>query len=488
MTISKKLFQRSLFIIAFFAFFNFTVKAQGQNAAFPLSVSENDRYLVDKSGDTFIWIGDTAWELFHRLNRDEAEFYLENRKAKGFTIIQAVILAELDGLRTPNPYGDIPFIDMDPTQPNDAYFQHVDHIVSKADSLGLIMGLLPTWGDKLPSENPGAGPIIFNPDNAYQYGLFLGQRYKDDPVVWILGGDRAIQNQEVFETWNQMARGIEEGSDRTQLITYHPRGTTHSAWWFHNEEWLDFNMYQSGHVSMNPVYEYAEYNYTLRPTKPFVEGEPAYEQIPIRFWEYMDFSQPGRQRVPDGVLGEDGTISNLDHFSEGFISDYDVRVHAYWNFLSGAAGYTYGNNAIWQMYSEDQEIAIPTLNTWREAMEAPGAFQVGLLGSLLKERPLKKLRPDQSMIYGENREGDNYITAASATDGSYGYVYLAKGQDVNLVLDQFSSEKVNLTWFNPEDGTTIDAGEALRKTILCLTPPIKESGDPDWLLILDAID
>ena len=38
----------------------------------------------------------------------------------------------------------------------------------------------------------------------------------------------------------------------------------------------------------------------------------------------------------------------------GRLDDTDVRVSAYWSLTSGAAGYTYGSNDIWQMYSERQ--------------------------------------------------------------------------------------------------------------------------------------
>jgi hypothetical protein len=72
-----------------------------------LSVSENGRFLQRADGTPFFYMGDTAWELFHRLNREEAEFYLRNRARKGFTVIQAVVLAEADGLDVANPYGEL---------------------------------------------------------------------------------------------------------------------------------------------------------------------------------------------------------------------------------------------------------------------------------------------------------------------------------------------------------------------------------------------
>jgi len=70
--------------------------------------------------------------LFHRLDKDETEKYHENRRAKGFTVIQAVILAELDGLNFPNTEGNRPLIDNDPPKSNEAYFSHVDWVIKKA--------------------------------------------------------------------------------------------------------------------------------------------------------------------------------------------------------------------------------------------------------------------------------------------------------------------------------------------------------------------
>src|SRR4051794_8976666 len=128
--------------------------AQGPRRLTQLKVGESGRYLVTADGKPFFYLGDTAWELFHRLNREEATRYLENRARKGFTVIQAVALAELDGLNDVNPYGFRPLIDNDPLHPDvkegpdNDYWDHVDFIVEKANSLGLYIGFLPTWGDK----------------------------------------------------------------------------------------------------------------------------------------------------------------------------------------------------------------------------------------------------------------------------------------------------------------------------------------------------
>ena len=73
-----------------------------------LKATENGHYLQFEDGTPFFWLGDTSWELFHRLNLNEIEHYLDNRSKKGFNVVQAVVLAELDGLRTPNQYGELP--------------------------------------------------------------------------------------------------------------------------------------------------------------------------------------------------------------------------------------------------------------------------------------------------------------------------------------------------------------------------------------------
>src|SRR5437868_393668 len=97
------------------------------SAALPqLKVSDNKRFLVTAEGKPFFYLGDTAWELFHRLSREDADTYLKDRAARKFTVIQAVAIAEFDGLTAPNAYGHRPLADNDPTKPNEDYFKHVD--------------------------------------------------------------------------------------------------------------------------------------------------------------------------------------------------------------------------------------------------------------------------------------------------------------------------------------------------------------------------
>ena len=156
-----------------------------------LKVADDHRTLITADGKPWVYLGDTAWELFHRLNREDADAYLTDRASKGFNVIQAVALAEFGGLVEPNAYGHLPLENNDPTKPLEPYFQHVDYIVDKAASLGMRVGFLPTWGDKV-NRKWGEGPEIFTPVNARILGEWLGRRYKDKPIIWIVGGDRPV--------------------------------------------------------------------------------------------------------------------------------------------------------------------------------------------------------------------------------------------------------------------------------------------------------
>ena len=181
----------------------------GAAAAAPLprlKVSENKRFLVTEDNKPFFWLGDTAWELFHRLTREEAERYLKNRAEKRFTVVQAVALAEFDGLTAPNAYGHLPLRNNDPAQPVEEYFAHVDWVIARANALGLYVGLLPSWGDKW-NRKWGAGPEVFTPANARTYGEWLGRRYRNADIIWILGGDRPIETEAHRAIIRAMAAG-----------------------------------------------------------------------------------------------------------------------------------------------------------------------------------------------------------------------------------------------------------------------------------------
>ena len=357
--------------------------ARGQ--ALPLlKISEDRRYLVTEDNQPFFWLGDTAWELIHRLDKSEIDRYLQDRAEKGFTLIQTVILAELDGLNTPNAYGETPLINNDPEKLNEAYFELVDYLVAKAGQMGMYVGLLPTWGDKF-NKKWGTGPEIFTPENAEKYGELLAKRYRDHSnLVWILGGDRAMENDNHYQIIRSMAKGI-RSFDEDHLITFHPVGAKKATDFFSEDDWLDMDMFQSGHSRMAKDYQFVLEARASNRIKPVINGEARYENIPDRFWE------------------------DKHH---GWLDDADVRVAGYWSMLSGAAGYTYGCNDVWQMYASNRAPIINARTGWQAALDLPGASHMGYMKKLFEALPWQQLRLDQSLILGENPENESYMLAS----------------------------------------------------------------------------
>ncbi len=441
-----------------------TVAADCGQGASPsmLKVSDNRRFLVTEDGKPFFYLADTAWELFHRLSREEADYYLKNRADKGFTVIQAVVLAELDGLNTPNANGDQPLIDNDPAKPDERYFEHVDWIVNRAASLGLYVGMLPTWGDKW-NRQRGAGPEIFTADNAAAYGEYLGRRYQDKPIIWILGGDRSIENDAHLETIRAMARGLKKGDGGRHLMTFHPRGGMGSSKWFQHDNWLDFNMRQNGHVAeYTERYLATREDYDRPSTKPVIDGEPIYEDHPISF-------------KPDTL---------------GHSIAADVRRPLYWDLFSGACGHTYGHHSVWQMWTPGRTPINKPLMPWKEALDQPGAAQMQFGRRLLESRPYLTRIPDDSIIVPAEVStsvpgaGRYRFAATRDSHGRYAFVYVPAGRQFSVRMDKVSGEMVTAWWFDPRTGEATKIGEYSNQGVRSFQPPsLGES--LDWILVLD---
>lgn len=447
--------QRPLLLVVFLSFCVSPAQAQLPR----LRVSDNGHFLVTEDGDPFFYLGDTAWELFHRLNREDVDLYLEHRAAQGFSVVQAVVLAEFDGLTQPNAYGDTPLLDNDPVRPNEAYFEHVDYIVHKAGSLGIYIGMLPTWGDKF-NKKWGTGPEIFTPENARIYGEYLGQRFRDDPIIWILGGDRIPEDEEDFAIIRAMAEGLQQGDEGSHLMTYHPQGGHSSSEFFHDDAWLDFNMFQSGHGQYdNPNYRTTLRVYQMQPAKPVLDGEPNYEDHPVNW-------RP----------------------ANGWFDDFDSRRAGYWSMLSGATGHTYGNHNIWQMLQPGRQPISSARTPWRQALTYPGAYQAGYMRALFESRPWWLLRHDQALLQSGPNTGGKEIIVAQASDGSYLLAYTPYGSGFTLSLTGLAATHLHAWWFNPRDNTYVDVGEIESQSERVFDPPSDERRGNDWVLVLDDTD
>jgi hypothetical protein len=424
-----------------------------------LRVAANHRYLEFDDGTPFFYLGDTAWQLFQRLTLEEAQHYLRNRAAKGFTVIQAVALAELGFKNPPNAYGEVPLINRDPAAPNEHYFRHVDDIVQYAENVGLFIGMLPTWGMSWKLVGSDDAPI-FTVENARLYGRFLGERYKDNAIIWILGGDDFIESKEEHAITEAIALGLREGDGGAHLITFHPRGPGRSAEFLHQANWLDFNMCQSSHGAHDHDNGlFIDQDYALEPPKPSLDGEPRYETLPVGFY-YEE-------------------VSRYDRFD-----DYDVRQAAYWALMAGACGHTYGHNCIWQMWTPQHEPALWANIPWYDSLDAPGAFQMGFVRRLFEARPFQKLAPAPDMIVDGPNSGGAKIRAMLAKDGSFAFVYSPRGEQFTIDKRVFRARLVKEYWYDPRYGCTTYFHATANKSFQTYAPPTSGRGN-DWILILE---
>ena len=430
-----------------------------------ITISENRHYLQTADGRPFFYQGDTAWELFHRLTREEADLYLKDRASKGFNVIQAVALAELDGINTPNAYGHKPLINRDPAKPatkegeqND-YWDNVDYIIGRANSLGMYIGLLPTWGRWWRDNDK-----IFTPQNAEQYGRWIAKRYSKYSVIWILGGDRNPDNDYHKQIIRAMARGI-RSIDKKNLITFHPTGWQTSSRWFHNDEWLAFNSRQSGHNQRYNSNAQIVGDFNLSPTKPIIELEPLYEDHPLEF-------RPNE---------------------EGHSNAWDVRRALYWSVFYGSAGVTYGHHSVWQMYDKEKgrgPINRP-LMSWQEAINQPAADDVRHLKELMLSRPYFSRIPSEDFIVTSDVNtampgaGRYRFVATIDNAGRYAMVYAPISRSFSVNCSMIKAEKITAWWYCPRTGKAKKIGTLLNnKPTMSFTPPHAGEAE-DWVLVID---
>lgn len=392
----------------------------------PVRVDDSRRWLLDQRGLRQCLLADTAWELFHRLTLAEAESYLQTRARQGFDAVQCVLLAEFDGLNEPAMNGERPLVGNDPTKPNEKYFAHCDAVVRRMNELGMVAVILPTWGDKV-SPMWGIGPLVFNPENARVYGRYLGERYRDAAVLWMIGGDRPVAEGYEQRVWREMALGIREAGDK-HLMTFHPRGGNSSSEYFPDEAWLDIHSMQTGHTGHDIHIEAMVARDLARtPRKPTWNSEPLYEAHPVM-----------RTDVGWRPAG-------------GYFRERDVREAAYRSLLSGTCAHTYGCHAVWQMYDPARSRMNEPINyppaPWHASLDLPGARQ------MVHAKRLMESEQDWEVFdYGRGRD---HLPALQSSAGNRRVMYLIAGLPTayrEKHVEAFVAGAREVAWFDPRTG------------------------------------
>ena len=456
-------------------YFAFVLGAMALGAAFaafaapplqPIKVSENGRFFVKADGTPFFWLGDTAWSIFNHPKPEDVDLYLNDRAAKGFTVIQGVLaLWDYNGRR--NPDGQLPFVNGDLGQINEAFYKNADAILDKVAARGLYMAILPFWVKN--SGNMLAGGD--NPEKMKAYCKFLAQRYARRNIFWILGGDATAAGAagaNVQHVTDLEAQGLLEGAQAAGLdkilISYHPTGRQSSSFWFQERPWLDFNCIQSGHFIRTTNFRLVGDDFAKTPVKPTLDMEPGYENI------------------TDGLI--------RDNTNAARISANDVRRSAYLAVFAGAAGHTYGNGEVYEFWSTNEGRAMPGWGAsldWRESLKLPGSGQMQYLRYLIESRPMLIRVPDQTLIAGAvSNLATERVEAMRGSDGSYAFIFTATGKPFTVDLTKLSGERLRGWWYDPRTGKADPLGEWPRAESREFTPPSGGAGN-DWVLVLDDL-
>lgn len=428
-----------------------------------LRVADNGRYFC--CGDTpFFWMADTAWLLFHQLSLEDAYCYLRNRKELGYNVILA------DFIHTPdqkNLAGASALMEGDLSRINtgDGFWDHVDKVVRMAEDLGLYMGLLPVWGSSLVK---GGG---LSNENLEGYMQFVLRRFQEAPnVIWIVGGDvRGDVNRELFCRMGRMMK-----ADRPErVVGYHPFGRTASSLWFHQEEWLDFNMFQSGHRRYDQTqlgawddntasegnfgedsWRYVERDYARIPVKPVLDGEPSYEWV----------------------------VQGLHDTAQPYWKAADVRRYAYWSVFAGAAGHTYGHNSIMQFYHDlSSPGAFGARYLWSDAIHHPGGAQMIHLKKLMESVDYQAGHPAQEYLLSP--QGEKYDRISVFAGGDYLLAYTYTGREIGLSLKAYQGITLEAYWMDPVTGMNSFIGDVTGKEEASFLPPEREDSQDIVLVI-----
>lgn len=440
----------------------------------PLQASPDGHYIIHQDGTPFLWLGSTEWALHQNLSNEDVQFYLDNTKSAGFTVIQ-LFSASGWALKKDekNFYGDKPFINNDVTCINPKYWNHLGWVIDEAAKRGFYV--LFVYG--------GAGrkdedlPFLKTKEEAYIYGQSIGNFYKFKPnIIWCSGIDMAPDDTTKlspmgFDGWNAMAEGIADGVNgknnydgmadyTTTFMTYHPAGGWTSSVWFHNSEWCDFNSgqigYKGGKDCGDVLITNIAHDYALKPAKPSVNIEPWYE----------------------GCM-----------WIKPSVDAWIVRIEAYQSLLTGACGFSYGHTCI---YAFDPTVE-GCKHNWKHYLSDTGRMQMKYVKSFVQIFPFEKRIPNQSIIPSSyynchiTNNLETHIAAVCASDRSYALIYSPQGAWFSVDLNNINSEKAQAKWFNPRTGKISDIGIFNTHTIQKFTPPDGIKRGNDWILLLKKI-
>jgi hypothetical protein len=421
-----------------------------------LRVAKSSTHLEHADGTPFFFLADTVWTGPALSTDEDWALYLKDRKAKGFTAIQFNCVSPWRTAPTDSEGRTSYTITGDKLVPNEEFYKKLDARMKAVNDAGLLAVPVLVWAHK----NGDAG-MELTEEQLVALVKFEVARYKDYHCLFILAGDNSYNPQQT-ERWKRIGRAV-FADHPGLLVTTHPTGMNWPWKGWEGEKWLTVLGYQSGHgddartlawIHSGPP---AEYGRRKEVARPVINLEPPYED-------------------------HNGYQSRKPH------SAYNVRRAVYWSLLAApVCGVTYGGHGVWSWHTRPGEqptdhAGTGVAKTWREALNLPGAAQMGHARKLFESVPWTELRPAPDLVAQITGKDDpaRYVGCAAAPDRKVIVLYFPAGAKMALVpaLSRLNDE--TLTWFDPRTGAFKKPGEVKAAGRGPLDPPTGE----DWVLVV----
>jgi len=428
-------------------------------SAFPLKLAAGKRYLVDQNGVPFQIRGDSGWHCGISLSTSDMHTYFADRQAKGFnaTLLYWPATGYTGaGTSAANVNGDWPFLkdtsgvtltdtatqNADLSTTGSPFFTLVDSAVSIAASYGILVCM---FGSYLGFN--GTGPEGWNrameantTTQLQTYGTFLGNRYPS--VLFIMAGDDSPSDPVPTDT---IASSIVT-ANASALLTAHVADGTNTSAVFGGESWLTVEGVYTDEALGHPwVHTNMRTAYTGQ-TRPAMLLESCYE---------------------------------FEHSS----TDQFLRQQSWEALLNGGMGYFFGSGG-----SAAPEPLYIFQSGWQTLLNTTGALNSSVLNLFMAARRWDLLVPDTGNTFltnGGSYTNANFASAAQASDGSWGVVYVPTTEALTIAFGAFVY-KMGAWWVDPTNGKKTFIGMFANSGSHTFTPPgANAGGDDDWVLLFE---
>ena len=439
---------------------------QGDQLSQFMVLDPTNTYFINQNTKHPVFIqGEQAYNLNVELSANsDVQLYLSTRQSQGFNFVWVAATDMGNHDNAPDnglgqaPFGTTPFTGM-----NEAYFEHLDYVLTQAANYGFEVLLMPAFvgsGSSYCSDSTGWCLELeaASTSNLTAFGAYLGQRYQNYPnIIWVLGGDLDLVDYSGLQAKEEAILTGLQSADHNHLITIENEpGTTGPNSQDHNggSAWpggawaLDF--FYDGTSTMASD---ANAAWTRSDHLPTFLGEDALE-------------------------GESGSPTNLG-----------IRTEKYQAVLGGTTlGFVFGNCVMWALGYEYSNCTSWTSSTqWKTWFNTAGATASQYLGSLMRSREFWKMVPDtgHTVVTSGYGSGSTITVTARTSDGQTIISYIPNGNSttITVAMSQITSSTntVHGWWFNPSSGATTDLSTFSNSGTHNFTPPDSN----DWVLVLD---